>query len=183
MKKESYNCNKTGRYGKDSRSRHRRPEAGRTTNSAVYQNGENTDNSNNKFSNSGSKAVYSVRIIIVYSMKNRWKSEGHREHDEVDIIVDIGASEPVVTNKKYLSDVKKIRALPINLADGTKVNATRKGNVYVGVVVRKSVPCRMYVILTVKVHIVSFSLVDKYGEASTFACGIRTSKNSYKRRR
>lgn len=66
-------------------------------------------------------------------MNNRQESEGHRESDEPDTIMDSGVSEHVVTITRYLSDMGKIPAIPVELVDGTEVNAKHKGIVNVDV--------------------------------------------------
>lgn len=76
---------------------------------AVYHEETNTDNSKKYSSKVGYKAVYSVPIGSAYSMKNGEESKLHREHDDLDIIMDSAASEHVVANARYLKKWRKFQ--------------------------------------------------------------------------
>lgn len=77
--------------------------------------------------------------------------------------MDSGASEHVVANARYLSDMQKILPMHVELADRIKANATYKGIVNVVVGVRKAIQCRMYLIPTLKFNFISCSRLNKYG--------------------
>lgn len=93
----------------------------------------------------------------------RQESEGQREHDELNIIMDSDASEHVVAIASYLSSMEKLLTMSVVLANGTKVKGTHKGIVRVDVEVNKLIPCRAYFIHTLKFKIIPCSRRDKFG--------------------
>lgn len=103
----------------------------------------------------------------------------YREHEELDIVIDIVASAHVVANKSYLGNMEKIPTMPADLANMKNVNAKHKGIVSVDFVVRKPASYGVHLIPLLNFNITSCSSLHTYGITSTFAHGICTLNNSH----
>lgn len=79
------------------------------------------------------------------------------------MIMERSVSENVVTNEKYVIDVKKLQAFPVELADRAEVKAEHKGSVNVDVRVQETIRCRACLILMFPLNIMSCALFEKYG--------------------
>lgn len=158
-----HSSNKIVYDARDCRSSHGGPGVGGTKNPAIYPKMNSSDNSNSKHLDNESKAAYSIRMKSFQSKKTRQGSGTDREHDELDIVKDSGASEFCVAKERNLIGMEKIPAMPVEVADGTRVNATHQGIVTIHFEVGKSIPCRAYIIFTMNLSITSCARLDKYG--------------------
>lgn len=84
------------------------------------------------------------------------------------IIVDSGGSEQVVSDKLYLTDVKEIHPVTVELANGTSVSATKRGIAELEISGRSTVPCRAYSIPGIKLNLLSCSRMEYHSMSTTF---------------
>lgn len=72
-----------------------------------------------------------------------------------DVIIDSGASEHLIRDVGYLTEVERVPTIDVSLANGTKVQSTHRGMMKVKVAADQAVSCRAYYIPTMNLNIFS----------------------------
>lgn len=88
---------------------------------------------------------------------------------ETDIIIDSGASEHVVNKMDYLTDVKEVSPITVELVNGTGLTASKQGIVQVRLTEKRPITCKAYYTEFINLNLLSCSCLEDNEVTRIFA--------------
>lgn len=166
-----FNCNKARQFAQNCR--HRRREVGRDNNRERSDQWKGTIGDNSKsLQGNGRKAFITRRKVLNGVLSPDQESRSNESaRAQNNMAIDSGASENVISDTAYWTDVEEISTIQVELANRSKVIATKRGIARVNARGKVPLLCEAFEIMTIKLNLFACSRFEDYGITTTIQSG------------